>query len=77
MEGLIYSVLGLKPTANPIVDLSGVFGTNVIALGHDLSYDTIAGELTKFNAGLNFFKDDLVASSVLNEKVTKAKWQSS
>ncbi|CAL5185840.1 unnamed protein product [Lathyrus oleraceus] len=55
-------------TANPIVNLSGVIGTNVIALGHDLSYDTKTGELTKFNAGLNFTKDDLVASLVLNEK---------
>ncbi|KAI5435933.1 Mitochondrial porin [Lathyrus oleraceus] len=55
-------------TANPIVNLSVVIGTNVIALGHDSSYDPKTGELTKFDAGLNFTKDDLVASLVLNEK---------
>ena len=49
-------------TANPIVNFSGVVGTNVLALGTDVSFDTKIGELTKFNAGLNFTKDDLVAS---------------
>lgn len=49
-------------TANPIVNFSGVVGTNVLALGTDLSFDTKIGELTKLNAGLNFTKDDLVAS---------------
>ena len=49
-------------TANPIVNFSGVVGTDVLALGTDVSYDTKIGELTKFNAGLNFTKVDLVAS---------------
>ncbi|KAJ1386889.1 Porin, eukaryotic type [Sesbania bispinosa] len=55
-------------TANPIVNLSGVIGTNLLALGTDLSFDTKIGELTKFNAGLNFTKDDLVASLTVNDK---------
>ncbi|KAL2335554.1 hypothetical protein Fmac_016767 [Flemingia macrophylla] len=55
-------------TANPIVNFSGVVGTNVFALGTDLSFDTKIGELTKFNAGLNFTKDDLVASLTVNDK---------
>ncbi|XP_020232738.1 outer plastidial membrane protein porin [Cajanus cajan] len=55
-------------TANPIVNFSGVVGTNVLALGTDLSFDTKIGELTKFNAGLNFTKDDLVASLTVNDK---------
>ncbi|CAJ2665618.1 outer plastidial membrane protein porin-like [Trifolium pratense] len=55
-------------TANPIVNLSGVIGTNVTALGSDLSYDSKTGEVTKFNAGVSFTKDDLVASLILNEK---------
>ncbi|XP_061355749.1 outer plastidial membrane protein porin-like [Gastrolobium bilobum] len=55
-------------TANPIVNFSGVIGTNVLALGTDLSFDTKVGELTKFNAGLNFTKDDLVASLTVNDK---------
>ncbi|KAG4976132.1 hypothetical protein JHK84_035884 [Glycine max] len=55
-------------TANPIVNFSGVVGTNVLALGTDVSFDTKIGELTKFNAGLNFTKDDLVASLTVNDK---------
>lgn len=56
----ISTSLGL--TANPIVNFSGVIGTNVLALGTDLSFDSKIGELTKLDAGLNFTKDDLVAS---------------
>ena len=52
-------------TANPIVNFSGVIGTNVLALGADLSFDTKIGELTKSNAGLSFTKDDLIASLTL------------
>lgn len=52
-------------TANPIINVSGTLGTNVIALGHDLTYDTKIGEFTKLNTGLNFTKDDLVASLTL------------
>ncbi|KAG2404110.1 Outer plastidial membrane protein [Vigna angularis] len=52
-------------TANPIVNFSGVVGTNVLALGADLSFDTKIGELTKSNAGLSFTKDDLIASLTL------------
>ncbi|XP_014498228.1 outer plastidial membrane protein porin [Vigna radiata var. radiata] len=55
-------------TANPIVNFSGVVGTNVLALGADLSFDTKIGELTKSNAGLSFTKDDLIASLTLNDK---------
>ncbi|KAG4958770.1 hypothetical protein JHK87_035403 [Glycine soja] len=55
-------------TANPIVNFSGVVGTNVLALGTDVSFDTKIGELTKLNAGLNFTKDDLVASLTVNDK---------
>ncbi|TYI63538.1 hypothetical protein E1A91_D09G025100v1 [Gossypium mustelinum] len=62
----ISSSIGL--TANPIVNLSGVIGTNVLALGTDLSFDTKTGNFTKCNAGLNFSNVDLIASLTLNEK---------
>ncbi|PNX94762.1 mitochondrial outer membrane protein porin [Trifolium pratense] len=58
-------------TANPIVNLSGVIGTNVTALGSDLSYDSKTGEVTKFNAGVSFTKDDLVASLILRSHISK------
>ncbi|MED6144745.1 Voltage-dependent anion-selective channel protein 1 [Stylosanthes scabra] len=55
-------------TANPIVNLSAVVGTNVLALGVDLSYDTKSGDLIKSNSGLSFTKDDLIAALNVNDK---------
>ncbi|XP_050380875.1 mitochondrial outer membrane protein porin of 34 kDa-like [Argentina anserina] len=55
-------------TANPVVNISGVLGTNLLALGTDVSFDTKIGNFTKCNAGLNFSNADLVASLNLNEK---------
>ncbi|RYQ85819.1 hypothetical protein Ahy_B10g105436 isoform B [Arachis hypogaea] len=55
-------------TANPIVNFSGVLGTDVLAIGSELSYDTKIGEFTKYNAGVNFTKADLVASLTVTDK---------
>src|SRR5574337_394389 len=55
-------------TANPIVNFSGVFGSNLLALGTDLSFDTKTGNFTKVNAGLSFANADLIASLTLNDK---------
>ncbi|CAN6895814.1 unnamed protein product [Brassica oleracea] len=55
-------------TQNPTVNFSGVVGTNVLALGTDVSFDTKSGNFTKINAGVNFTKDDLIASLTLNDK---------
>ncbi|XP_019263437.1 PREDICTED: mitochondrial outer membrane protein porin of 34 kDa [Nicotiana attenuata] len=55
-------------TANPIVNFSGVVGTNILALGTDVSFDTKTGDFTKCNAGLSFTNADLVASLNLNDK---------
>lgn len=49
-------------TANPIVNFSGTIGTNVVALGTDLSFDTKSGNFTKCNAGVSFCNADLIAS---------------
>ena len=49
-------------TASPIVNLSGVVGTNGLAIGADVSYDTKSGDLTKLNAGLSLTKEDFIAS---------------
>ncbi|CAL5191240.1 unnamed protein product [Lathyrus oleraceus] len=62
----ISSSVGLK--ANPIVNFSSVIGTNALAFGADISFDTKLGELTKSNAAVNFVKDDLIGSLTLNEK---------
>ncbi|XP_022750622.1 mitochondrial outer membrane protein porin of 34 kDa-like [Durio zibethinus] len=62
----ISSSIGL--TANPIVNFSSVIGTNVFAVGTDLSFDMKTGNFTKCNAGLNFSNTDLIASLALNDK---------
>ncbi|KQJ89949.1 mitochondrial outer membrane porin [Brachypodium distachyon] len=55
-------------TANPVVNLSGSFGTNALAVGADVSLDTATKNFTKYNAGLSFTNDDLTASLNLNNK---------
>ncbi|XP_031115854.1 mitochondrial outer membrane protein porin of 34 kDa [Ipomoea triloba] len=55
-------------TANPIVNFSGVVGTNALALGTDVSFDTKTGAFTKYNAGLSFTNSDLIAALTLNDK---------
>ncbi|KAF2316238.1 hypothetical protein GH714_041579 [Hevea brasiliensis] len=52
----------------PIVNFSGVIGTNVASLGTDLSFDTQTGNFTKCNAGLSYSNADLIASLTLNDK---------
>lgn len=52
-------------TANPIINFSGVIGTNVVALGTDVSFDSKTGNFTKLNAGLSFSNADLIASLTL------------
>lgn len=55
-------------TANPIVNFSGVVGTNVAGLGADVSFDSQTGDFTKINAGLTYSNADLIASVALNNK---------
>lgn len=55
-------------TANPIVNFSGVVGTNVVALGTDVAFDSQTGNFTKCNAGLSVSNADLIASLTLNDK---------
>ncbi|KAK3226460.1 hypothetical protein Dsin_006322 [Dipteronia sinensis] len=55
-------------TANPVVNFSGVVGTNLLSLGTDLSFDTKTGNFTKCNAGFSFCNEDLIASLTLNNK---------
>ncbi|XP_052196531.1 mitochondrial outer membrane protein porin of 34 kDa-like [Diospyros lotus] len=55
-------------TANPTVYFSGVIGTDGVALGTDVSFDTSTGTFIKCNAGLSFSSADLIASLTLNDK---------
>lgn len=51
--------------ANPIVNFATVLGTNKLAAGVDLSFDTASGKFTKYNAGVNITNADLIASVTL------------
>ncbi|CAH9123877.1 unnamed protein product [Cuscuta epithymum] len=53
---------------NPFVTYSGVFGTNTIAVGTDLSFDTASGNFDKINAGLSISTSDLITSLTWNDK---------
>ncbi|RAL46851.1 hypothetical protein DM860_005130 [Cuscuta australis] len=55
-------------TASPVINFSGVVGTNDVALGTDVAFDTKAGAFTKYDAGLSVTSSDLVASLSLSEK---------
>ncbi|KAF3444753.1 hypothetical protein FNV43_RR14446 [Rhamnella rubrinervis] len=63
----ISSSVGL--TANPIINFSGVLGTNAVSVGADLSFDSKTGTFTKVNGGLNFSNTDLIASLTINDKL--------
>ncbi|XP_010492333.1 PREDICTED: mitochondrial outer membrane protein porin 3-like [Camelina sativa] len=58
-------------TGSPTVNFSGVVGTNVLALGTDVSFETDSGNFKHFNAGLSFTKEDLIASLILSDKGEK------
>ena len=55
-------------TANPLVNLSGVFGTKALAFGADVAFDTASGDFTKYNAGVSLTNEDLHAAVTLNNK---------
>ncbi|PKA57314.1 Mitochondrial outer membrane protein porin 1 [Apostasia shenzhenica] len=62
----VNSSLGL--TASPVVNFSGVVGTDKLAVGADVSFDTATGDFTKYNAGFSITNADLIASFNLNNK---------
>ncbi|CAN1272189.1 Mitochondrial outer membrane protein porin of 34 kDa [Linum perenne] len=62
----VASSIGL--TANPVVNFSGVIGSDAVSLGTDLSFDIKTGNFTKYNAGLSYANADLVAALTLNDK---------
>ncbi|KAF0918064.1 hypothetical protein E2562_022659 [Oryza meyeriana var. granulata] len=60
--------LGVGLNSKPLVNLSGVFGTNALAVGADVAFDTKTGNFTKCNAGLTLTNSDLAAALTLNNK---------
>lgn len=55
-------------TSIPVVEFSGVVGSNEFALGGEVAFDTGVGNLTKYSAGFSFTKPDFTASLLLADK---------
>jgi voltage-dependent anion channel protein 2 len=58
--------VGLTPS--PIVEATGVVGSDGFAVGGELAFDTASGNITKYSAGLNVIKPDFNASLTLADK---------
>ncbi|XP_042401812.1 mitochondrial outer membrane protein porin 1-like isoform X2 [Zingiber officinale] len=59
---------GIGLTTQPVVNLSGVVGTNAFSVGADIAFDTAGGNFIKYNGGLNVINANLIASLTLNDK---------
>ncbi|CAH9088063.1 unnamed protein product [Cuscuta epithymum] len=61
-------------TASPVINLSAVLGTNALALGTDVSFDTKSGTFTKYNVAFSLTNSDLISALTLNDKGDTMKW---
>ena len=50
---------------SPLLNVSGVIGSDVLSLGTDLAFNISTRTFHKFNAGLSFSSDFLIASLTL------------
>ncbi|KAH9550958.1 hypothetical protein CY35_10G098900 [Sphagnum magellanicum] len=55
-------------TASPVVEATGVVGSDGFSVGGELGFDTVSGKFTKYNAGVNYIKPDFNASVILADK---------
>ncbi|CAM6026306.1 unnamed protein product [Sphagnum balticum] len=61
--------LALGMTPSPIVEITGVLGTEGLVIGGELAIDHTRGiSLNKYNAGIGFARPDFNASIILAEK---------
>ncbi|CAM6046127.1 unnamed protein product [Sphagnum compactum] len=58
--------IGLKPS--PIVEATGVVGSDGFAVGGELAFDTASGNLIKYNAALNYIQPGFNGSLILVDK---------
>ncbi|XP_031252344.1 mitochondrial outer membrane protein porin of 34 kDa-like [Pistacia vera] len=67
--------IGNEPSIglDPVVNFSGVIGTDLVSLGTDIAFDMSASTFNKINAGLTFNSPFLVASLTLNDKLDTLK----
>ncbi|KAL3528331.1 hypothetical protein ACH5RR_007653 [Cinchona calisaya] len=60
--------MGVSMTKNPLVNFSCVLGTSLCNIGTAMSFDTLVGQLSKWDAGLSFNTAFLNAAVTLTEK---------
>ncbi|KAI5069294.1 hypothetical protein GOP47_0015595 [Adiantum capillus-veneris] len=68
----VSSNVGLTPS--PLTEFSAVVGNNEIAVGGEVGFDTAAGNVTKYNAGLSYTKPDFTAAFFLADKADTLKF---
>ncbi|KAJ7530814.1 hypothetical protein O6H91_14G020500 [Diphasiastrum complanatum] len=56
----ISTAVGL--TASPVVDFTGAIGSDGLAAGGEVAFNTASGSFTKYNAGIGFTKPDFSAA---------------
>ncbi|MCO5606405.1 hypothetical protein L7F22_060593 [Adiantum nelumboides] len=64
--------VGLTPS--PLTDFSAVVGSNEIAFGGEVGFDTAGGNITKYNAGLSWTKPDFTAAFFLADRADTFKF---
>lgn len=45
---------GFGLSTNPIINVSAVLGTRILAIGSDVAFDSASGHFTKYNAGISY-----------------------
>ena len=59
----INSSIGLNPS--PLLEVSAALGSEDIAIGGEIGFDTSSSSFTKYNAGMSFNKQDFSAAVLL------------
>lgn len=54
------STIGL--TSAPVIELATTIGTNELAVGAEVGFDSTSASVTKYNSGVSYTKDDYSAA---------------
>lgn len=60
------STIGL--TSAPLVELAATVGTNELAVGAEVGFDSTSASVTKYNSGISYNKHDISAALLLADK---------
>ncbi|XP_037437110.1 mitochondrial outer membrane protein porin 6-like [Triticum dicoccoides] len=60
------STIGL--TSAPVIELATTIGTNELAVGAEVGFDSTSASVTKYNSGVSYTKDDFSAALQMADK---------